>query len=115
MIVHKFVDLIPDELQENVVYVSIKYNTAIHNCFCGCKSEVVTPLSPIDWELTYDGATVSLHPSIGNWNFKCKSHYYIKNNSIIWVPNKKTKEPKRKTKEPKRKRKINFLGFRFNF
>ena len=49
---------------------------------CGCGNEVVTPLSPTDWHLTFNGKTVSLHPSIGNWNFDCQSHYWIRNNEV---------------------------------
>ena len=75
----------PDEIQEGVIYISIKYCTAIHKCVCGCKNDVVTPLSPTDWELTYDGESVSLYPSIGNWNFPCRSHYWITNNIVKYA------------------------------
>ncbi|MGN5478201.1 DUF6527 family protein [Cupriavidus basilensis] len=40
-------------------------------------TQVVTPFTPTDWRMTYDGATVSLHPSVGNWNQRCRSHYVI--------------------------------------
>jgi hypothetical protein len=79
---HRFVKVIPDQIEEGVLYISIEYATAIHKCVCGCKNDVVTPLSPTDWKLTYDGDTVSLYPSIGNWNFECNSHYWITNNRI---------------------------------
>jgi Family of unknown function (DUF6527) len=46
---------------------------------------VVTPFSPTDWKLTFDGETVSLHPSIGNWSFKCRSHYWIRENEVHWA------------------------------
>ncbi|MEJ0010633.1 MAG: DUF6527 family protein [Alphaproteobacteria bacterium] len=46
--------------------------------------KVVTPISPTDWQLIFDGETVSLNPSIGNWSFKCRSHYWIKRNRIVW-------------------------------
>lgn len=49
---------------------------------CGCGNKVVTPLSPTEWELTFDGKNVSLNPSIGNWNFECKSHYWITKNKV---------------------------------
>ena len=78
----KFVEFIPSELEEDVLYISIEYKTAVHKCVCGCGNKVVTPLTPTDWEITYDGKTVSLSPSIGNWNFKCKSHYFITKNTI---------------------------------
>jgi len=44
----------------------------------------VTPIQPTDWKLIFDGKTVSLHPSIGNWSFACRSHYWIKNNRVAW-------------------------------
>lgn len=82
---HKFVEFIPDTLEEGVLYISISFSTAIHKCVCGCGNEVVTPLSPTDWQLTFDGKTVSLSPSIGNWNFNCKSHYWITKNIIKYA------------------------------
>lgn len=82
MLQHKFVEFIPQKIDEGILYVSIEYCTVIHKCICGCGNEVVTPLSPIDWRLTFNGKSVSLYPSIGNWSFACKSHYWIRNNKI---------------------------------
>lgn len=84
-ITHKFVEFIPEKLDEGVVYVSAEYRTVVHNCCCGCGKEIVTPLSPTDWQLMFDGETISLYPSIGNWNFKCQSHYWIRNNRVEWA------------------------------
>lgn len=83
-LVHEFVQHIPDELSLGVLYVSLPFATVIHLCCCGCGSEVVTPLSPTDWQLTYDGESVSLHPSIGNWSFTCQSHYWIRHGAVHW-------------------------------
>lgn len=82
MLQHKFVEFIPQKVEEGILYISIEYCTAIHKCVCGCGNEVVTPLSPTDWKLTFNGKSVTLHPSIGNWNFECQSHYWIRNNEI---------------------------------
>lgn len=82
---HVFVEFIPDVLEEGTIYVSIPYATAAHKCCCGCGSEVVTPLSPTDWVLIFDGETVTLDPSIGNWSFNCQSHYWIRRNKVIWA------------------------------
>lgn len=79
---HRFVTHIPSALEEGVLYVSVEYATAIHLCCCGCGEQVVTPLTPTDWALTFDGDTVSLWPSIGNWNFKCRSHYVIERSEV---------------------------------
>jgi hypothetical protein len=83
---HEFVEFIPDELEEGTIYISIRFATASHLCFCGCGNRVVTPIRPTDWKLMFDGKTVSLHPSIGNWSFPCQSHYWIKNNRVEWAP-----------------------------
>lgn len=81
---HEFVDFIPADIQEGKLYISIPYATAMHKCCCGCGKEVVTPLSPTDWKLIFDGQSVSLDPSIGNWSFDCQSHYWIKRSQAIW-------------------------------
>lgn len=82
--VHQFVDMVPDKLGEGVLYVSLEYCTAVHKCFCGCGKEVATPFSPTDWQLTFDGDVVSLAPSIGNWSYPCRSHYWLRGNRIQW-------------------------------
>ncbi len=85
-LMHRFVATIPDTLEAGVLYVSIEYAIAVHSCACGCGQDVVTPLSPRDWSLTFDGETVSLSPSIGNWGFACRSHYWIRRGAVVWVP-----------------------------
>jgi hypothetical protein len=82
---HEFVEYIPDVLQEQTIYISIPYATATHKCCCGCGNEVVTPFSPTDWALTFDGKTISLYPSIGNWSLECRSHYWIRHNRVKWA------------------------------
>jgi len=82
---HEFVEFIPSELKEGTLYVSVQYATAAHNCACGCGNKVVTPISPVDWQLLFDGDSVSLTPSIGNWQFPCRSHYWIKSDKVRWA------------------------------
>ncbi|MCE5223134.1 hypothetical protein LLG10_02945 [bacterium] len=79
----QFVEYMPDVISEGVLYVSMKYSVVIHLCVCGCSEKVVTPLSPDGWQLKYDGEAISLYPSIGNWDFPCQSHYWIRRNKII--------------------------------
>lgn len=83
---HVFVQSIPRELERDTLYVSMGYATAVHQCCCGCGREVVTPISPTGWSLRYDGATVSLDPSIGNWSYPCQSHYWICRDRVVWAP-----------------------------
>jgi len=80
-----FVDIIPDNIEEGILYICERYTTVIHKCCCGCGEEVVTPLSTADWSVRQTGDTVSLMPSIGNWSFACKSHYYIQQNQVRWA------------------------------
>lgn len=81
---HQFVESIPSTLEDGKLYVSTRYRTSVHLCACGCGNKVVTPLRPGRWTLLFDGDSVSLWPSIGNWQFPCRSHYLIENNAVIW-------------------------------
>lgn len=82
---HEFLEHIPESLAPGVLYISIPYATAVHLCACGCGREVVTPLTPVDWEMTFNGETVSLSPSIGNWSLECESHYWIRRGRVRWA------------------------------
>jgi len=83
---HEFVEYIPDDLKDGTIYVSMVFATVAHKCCCGCGNEVITPISPTDWQITFDGESISLDPSIGNWSFACKSHYWIIRNRMKWAP-----------------------------
>ncbi len=80
---HRFVRNVPRELESGVLYISMDYATAVHSCCCGCGDRVVTPFTPTDWRMTFDGESISLHPSVGNWNQKCRSHYVIQQNRVL--------------------------------
>lgn len=79
----QFVEYMPELINQGELYISMKYSVVIHLCACGCGEKVVTPLSPDDWQLKYDGETISLYPSIGNWDFPCQSHYWIRRSKVI--------------------------------
>jgi hypothetical protein len=81
---HEFVESFPEELEEGTLYVSMPYATVAHKCCCGCGNNVITPLSPTDWTLIFDGRKITLDPSIGNWSFPCRSHYWIKGGRVQW-------------------------------
>lgn len=83
-IVPEFVTSFPTELGPGLLYVSAQFSTAAHLCACGCGREVITPLSPAQWVLTFDG-TVSIRPSIGNWALPCQSHYVIDHGKVEWA------------------------------
>lgn len=108
---HKFTGLMPDIIEDNILYISLEYGTAIHKCVCGCGNEVVTPITPTDWQITFDGETVSLSPSIGNWEFKCRSHYWIRHNKIYHAGSW-TQDEVAVGRENDVKRKKNFFSFK---
>lgn len=81
---HEFVEAMPEQLDEGVLYVSIGRRLALHRCLCGCGQEVATPLAPREWRLWFDGETVSLFPSVGVWGMPCQSHYWIRRDRVLW-------------------------------
>ncbi|WP_420538449.1 DUF6527 family protein [Marinobacter subterrani] len=81
----EYVHYMPKVLQNGVLYVSQEFNTAAHLCACGCGEKVRTPLTPTEWQLSNTEKGPSLKPSIGNWQLRCKSHYWIANGNIIWA------------------------------
>lgn len=106
---HRFVESIPQNLEEGILYVSIRFNVSMHSCACGCGNKVVTPFSPARWKMTYNGKTVSLYPSIGNWNFDCESHYWIRENEIEWAA-KWTKEEIEEGKRNEKQRRADYFN-----
>jgi hypothetical protein len=75
---------LPDRLEEGVLYISKEFSLTAHLCCCGCGEEVTLQLNPARWsiERSRTGA-VSLSPSVGNWKYACRSHYWIKENRVI--------------------------------
>lgn len=82
---HEFVDSVPRQRAEGVLYISIPFSTSVHSCFCGCGLKVVTPIRPTEWHLTFDGDAVTLWPSVGNWDYPCRSHYWIRGDRVLWA------------------------------
>jgi hypothetical protein len=84
---HVFVTHMPPKgsLKDDTVYISLEFNTVLHKCACGCGAEISTPLTPKDWNLIYNGETISLEPSVGNWSYPCRSHYIINKGWVIWA------------------------------
>lgn len=79
----RYIIEMPSELQEGVLYISKQCHVAIHLCACGCGQQTVTPFGKDGWELTDNNGLVSLHPSIGNQQFECHSHYWVKENKVV--------------------------------
>lgn len=109
-VVPEFVEFIPEDLAPGVLYISMKYGTASHLCACGCGNRVVTPLSRNGWQLLFDG-TVTLSPSIGNFEFPCNSHYFIRGNRVVWADAEWILQRKSKKKERKKLRFVKHFPF----
>lgn len=82
-----FVETIPadsEELKTGILYICMKYNTLVHRCPCGCGGLSEIGLHPATRRLIYDGQYVSIVPSIGVRTLRCRSHYWITKNRIVW-------------------------------
>jgi hypothetical protein len=44
------------------------------------------PLDPTDYAITSDGQTVSLWRSVGNSDYHCRFHYFIRRSKARWAP-----------------------------
>ena len=78
----QFVELIPEILEEGILYVSFEYKVSLHYCPCGCGNKVILPFGQKGWEIKQKGNLISFSPSIGSWNLECKSHYFIIENEV---------------------------------
>ncbi len=105
----EFVHRVPAELEEGILYICLDCDVVVHKCACGCGEKVVLPLSPEHWKLTYDGE-VTLSPSIGNYQYECKSHYFVRNGNVVWVES--FKEEFKSKKKRKKKKKTFFKQFK---
>ena len=76
--VRQDVDRLPLEPSDSILYVSEEYEITMHLCACGCGHKVITFLG--DGHRVYgDYEFPTVLPSIGVWDAKCRSHYFIKN------------------------------------
>ena len=84
---YEFVDSAPQTLRVGTIYISIKYRAIVHLCLCGCNEKVLLKLDPATdcWSFTFDGRSISVHPSVGNVGLPCRSHYMIQRNRVKWL------------------------------
>ena len=75
----------PKELKPGVLYVSKEFKTAAHLCACGCGAKIRTPLAATEWSFEETGKGPTLHPSVGNWQLACQSHYWIYQGAVRWA------------------------------
>lgn len=80
----KYVSNLPEQLEEGFFYICEDFAATSHKCCCGCGEDVYNKLGPAKWQLTKEpDGSISLHPSVGNWKYACRSHYWIQNNHVI--------------------------------
>lgn len=83
-----FIEVIPETLKFGLLYISKTFGISCHLCPCGCGEPVYLTFPEIDtkhgWNMTEQEGKISFTPSVGN-TFKCRSHYYITDNKIIFV------------------------------
>lgn len=80
-----YMDRIPSDIEQGKLYVSRECKVAIHLCACGCGEKVITPIDKQGWIFADNDGKPTLSPSIGNFEFPCKSHYFVSDGKIIWV------------------------------
>ena len=92
----EFVDKIPSNLKDGILYVCISCNVIVHRCACGWGERTVTPIDKkYGWVMKYDGQAITLRPSIGNFSIACRSHYYITDNNVEWLERYQQKDNKK--------------------
>lgn len=80
----EYVGQLPDQLAEGVLYVCKEFELTAHKCCCGCGEDVYLKIGPAKWQLsTTSNGRITLYPSVGNWKYACKSHYWIEKNRVI--------------------------------
>lgn len=106
----QFVESVPDQLEEGTLYVSMRFAMVIHLCACGCGTETVTPLDRTDYKLVYDGDTITLCPSIGNWQYRCRSHYFIRRSRVVWADDMTAEQIARGRRRSRRTKELAYYG-----
>ena len=73
----EWVEDMPERMEAATLYISVKHRLTEHLCACGCGTEVSLHLGRSEWRLIYDGDSISVWPSVGNWRLLCNRHYVI--------------------------------------
>lgn len=86
-----------DQLEDGVLYVvdgeQQERNQVIeYNCPCGCGNTVMIPYyrqgqqkeGTPSWAYREETGKVTLSPSIYSTGWPCRSHYFIRDNQIVW-------------------------------
>ena len=82
---YQAVDRIPKQLDNNIVYHSEEFEIGALLCACGCGHRVML-LVPDSHRITSHGGMATVRPSIAVCDVPCKSHYYITEGQVKWLP-----------------------------
>lgn len=78
-----------EEFEGGKIYISRKYHGAAHLCLCGCGLYVFMDINHENynygWDLIENNGKITFSPSIGNFQYPCKSHYIITKNIANFV------------------------------
>ena len=75
----------PKQLDPGVVYHNPDFELATLLCACGCGHRV-TLLVPDSHQVSSNQGLASVTPSIAVCDAQCKSHYFITNGRVDWLP-----------------------------
>ena len=79
------VEKIPKQLDPDVVYHNQDFELAALLCACGCGHRV-TLLVPDGHQVFSNRGLASVTPSIAVCDAPCKSHYFIADGRVEWLP-----------------------------
>lgn len=82
---YEAVERIPDQMREGVVYHTHKFKLAALLCACGCGHRVML-LVPDSHQVSSQSGLVTIRPSIAVCDGPCKSHYFVTDGDIEWLP-----------------------------
>lgn len=82
---YRAVERIPKQLERHVVYHSEEFELAAVLCACGCGHRVIL-LVPDGHRVWDDNGQATVSPSIAVCDSPCKSHYFISNGKVEWLP-----------------------------
>ena len=85
-----------DKLEEGVLYIvdsgTQREQTVLFNCPCGCGNVIDIPYYRADqqkelfpsWAYRERQGKVTLSPSVFSTGLPCRSHYFIRDDKIVW-------------------------------
>ncbi|WEX08943.1 DUF6527 family protein [Chelativorans sp. AA-79] len=80
-----WVERIPTQMQEGVVYHTEEFELAGLLCACGCGHRI-TLLVPDSHQVWNEGGYATIRPSVGVFDAPCKAHYVITAGNVQWLP-----------------------------